>query len=300
VFPRDTESNKIHQTQSERPTPTVIRTLLLGISMGLAIVLALMVSLVLVNRLPSGTGIAFELFHYDGETVGVSLFGGFAPVFFSAALIPALRPVRALRGPVPWAAIAGICALFIGIFGVSHDWYSGLTLTRSWASWLASFGAGLGIVLGLTRKRLGLFATALELYAIGTLGTFASDVARTLSYQSTAPGQALVWGGGGLQDLVLWFGIYMALGYLFFRLVLVILGQNQGFSDITHLGGRFNTKEGRLLVAFRDPEKCITISLKDEQYDKVIVQVEDKDQTAELINRTISKLGGPSGTPQDE
>jgi hypothetical protein len=56
-------------------------------------------------------------------------------------------------------------------------------------------------------------------------------------------------------------------------------------------GGRYNTKEGRLLVAFRDPEKCITVSLKDEQYDKIIVQVNDKDQTADQITNAVSKLG---------
>lgn len=55
------------------------------------------------------------------------------------------------------------------------------------------------------------------------------------------------------------------------------------------LGGRYDTKEGRLLVAFRDPEKCITISLKDEQYDKVIIQVNDKNQAADLIRAAISK-----------
>ena len=56
-------------------------------------------------------------------------------------------------------------------------------------------------------------------------------------------------------------------------------------------GGRYSTKEGRLLVAFRDPEKCITVSLKDEQYEKVIVQVEDKVQTADQIRSAISKPG---------
>ena len=62
-------------------------------------------------------------------------------------------------------------------------------------------------------------------------------------------------------------------------------------TSVGPLGGRFNTKDGRLLVAFRDPEKCITISLKDEQYDKVIVQVDNKSQAADQIRNAISKLG---------
>lgn len=59
-------------------------------------------------------------------------------------------------------------------------------------------------------------------------------------------------------------------------------------------GGRYNTKEGRLLVAFRDPEKCVVISLKDEQYDKVIVQVDDKDEVADQIRGAIQGNGSSS------
>jgi hypothetical protein len=31
--------------------------------------------------------------------------------------------------------------------------------------------------------------------------------------------QEIVWGGGGLHDLILWFGIYIGFGYAVFRLV---------------------------------------------------------------------------------
>lgn len=66
------------------------------------------------------------------------------------------------------------------------------------------------------------------------------------------------------------------------------------------IGGRFSTKEGKLLVAFRDPEKCISVSLKDQQYDRVIVQVNDKDQVAEQVRKAISSLGGSLGMAQNE
>jgi hypothetical protein len=71
------------------------------------------------------------------------------------------------------------------------------------------------------------------------------------------------------------------------------LGFGVGFKAASFgpFGGRYNTKEGRLLVAFRDPEKCITVSLKDEQYDKIIIQVDDKEQAADQIRNVISKLG---------
>lgn len=60
------------------------------------------------------------------------------------------------------------------------------------------------------------------------------------------------------------------------------------------LGGRYNTKEGKLLVAFRDPEKCVAISLKDEQYDKVIVQVDDKDKVADQVRGAIQSSNASS------
>lgn len=53
-------------------------------------------------------------------------------------------------------------------------------------------------------------------------------------------------------------------------------------------GGRFSTENGRMLIAFRDPSKCITISLKDESYDKVVVQVDDKDQVAAKISTAMA------------
>jgi len=54
-------------------------------------------------------------------------------------------------------------------------------------------------------------------------------------------------------------------------------------------GGRISTGSGRLLVAFRNPDKCVTISLKDDAYGKIIIQVEYKERTAtEIRNATAA------------
>jgi hypothetical protein len=45
-----------------------------------------------------------------------------------------------------------------------------------------------------------------------------------------------------------------------------------------------------LLVSFRNPNKCITVSLKEEPYDRVIVQVEDEDRTEDEIRRATALL----------
>lgn len=63
-------------------------------------------------------------------------------------------------------------------------------------------------------------------------------------------------------------------------------------------GGRFKTGDGKMLVAFRDPAKCITISLKGEPYDRIVVQVRDKEAAAKAITSALSSLPPPedSGT----
>jgi hypothetical protein len=72
-------------------------------------------------------------------------------------------------------------------------------------------------------------------------------------------------------------------------------GMGTGFKiPVLPFGGRFFTQDGRLLVAFRNPNKCITVSLKEEPYDRIIVQVEDKNRTADEIRRAAA-----SPTPSD-
>jgi len=68
-------------------------------------------------------------------------------------------------------------------------------------------------------------------------------------------------------------------------------GMGTGFKiPMLPFGGRFFTQDGRLLVSFRNPNRCITVSLKEEPYDRIIVQVEDKDHTADEIRRAAALL----------
>jgi len=66
----------------------------------------------------------------------------------------------------------------------------------------------------LRGRGMGLAWGAAECYVLGTLAAFASDLIRTLGGLARAPGEALVWGGGGLFDIVFWFGIYVSLSFL--------------------------------------------------------------------------------------
>ena len=61
----------------------------------------------------------------------------------------------------------------------------------------------------------------------------------------------------------------------------------------THLppvfwAGSFWTRNGKIFYYVRDRSKCITLKLRDHDYSKVVVEVEDKESTA----RELSKIVG--------
>jgi hypothetical protein len=53
-----------------------------------------------------------------------------------------------------------------------------------------------------------------------------------------------------------------------------------------HYAGQFyDFKEGRIFYALSDRDKCVTIKLEGFKYGKVVVQVDDKERTAERIRK---------------
>lgn len=52
--------------------------------------------------------------------------------------------------------------------------------------------------------------------------------------------------------------------------------------------GMFLSKEGLLFFEMHNPEKCITISLDNEKYKKIIFEVQDKESAAKVIRDAIS------------
>jgi hypothetical protein len=53
--------------------------------------------------------------------------------------------------------------------------------------------------------------------------------------------------------------------------------------------GRFVSKEGWLFYEMHDPNKCLTVTLKDERYKKVIFEVADKEYSANQIRQAMNK-----------
>ncbi|MDE1838422.1 MAG: hypothetical protein KGH87_00740 [Thaumarchaeota archaeon] len=52
--------------------------------------------------------------------------------------------------------------------------------------------------------------------------------------------------------------------------------------------GMFLSKDGLLFFEMHDPKKCITVSLNNEKYKKIIFEVQDKEYAAKIIRDATS------------
>lgn len=55
------------------------------------------------------------------------------------------------------------------------------------------------------------------------------------------------------------------------------------------MDGRFLSKDGLVFFDMHHPDKCVTVGLDHETYKKIIFEVEDKEQTAKMINDALAK-----------
>ena len=53
--------------------------------------------------------------------------------------------------------------------------------------------------------------------------------------------------------------------------------------------GMFLSSDGLLFFEMHDPDKCITVSLNNERFKKIIFEVQDKESAAKIIKDAISK-----------
>ncbi len=56
--------------------------------------------------------------------------------------------------------------------------------------------------------------------------------------------------------------------------------------------GMFLSKDGILFFEMHDPKKCITVSLNNEKYKKIIFEVQDKEFAAKIIRDALSNNMG--------
>jgi len=181
-----------------------------------AILLALAISLVLLDLVPEfGLGIA--LFPLYSEEVGIDLYGAVLPVLLSIVLVVVVEPSSKIggrstlfRGRLFWALVFSLSIFALAVFGLVQANSGSLVALVRFGSLFAALGAVIGLAYTAERRNESPLGRAAELYVIGVLGMFLSDLVRTFTGWSQAPGEALVWGGGGSHDLVLWFGFYMA------------------------------------------------------------------------------------------
>jgi hypothetical protein len=175
--------------------------------------------------IPSSAGVWFRAFTYVGELVEISPFGFLLPIILSACLLfvsrratTAGRRIRVFQTRNLWLAVALFALISTLVFTLTQYAYDSVELPNSWAIWIVPVGAVIGVAYGVVDGRRSTVLEGLaDCYIVAALGLAIGDVIRTLAKLVVAP--EIVWGGGGLHDLVLWFGIYVGLGYAVFRLV---------------------------------------------------------------------------------
>jgi hypothetical protein len=188
----------------------------------LAVLLSTFIAVRLQEGVPKDPGPDYLLFSYHGEILGIGLIGGVLPLLASAAMLATSTEARGggsrprpFASPAYWGSILVIALLVTLLFTASQAVAGGLGLSSLWAFLLVVAGGVAGVDYWWLRGgSLSLAWGTAECYVLGTVAAFVSDLIRTLGGLARAPGQALVWGGGGLFDVVFWFGIYVALSFL--------------------------------------------------------------------------------------
>ncbi|MDG7006529.1 MAG: hypothetical protein JRM86_06295 [Nitrososphaerota archaeon] len=201
------------------------RAALISLSASLAILSSAAACVLLQDVVPSAPGPAYALFPYGDELVAIGLTGGVVPLLVSLAIVAVWAGrrdgwagVSPFRSRWYWLGVAAVALGITAFFSASHALYGGLGLSKTWAFWLVLFGCVAGVgYWGLRGRLLGLVAGTAECYVMGTVAVFGSDLIRTLAGLARAPGAAAVWGGGGLLDILFWFGLYMAISFAAFR-----------------------------------------------------------------------------------
>ena len=201
-----------------------------------AVAFSAVLCVLLEGAVPRESGPVYSLFPYDGEVVAIGLVGGILPLLASLAMVAAspgsradgARP-HAFRSPAYWLAVLVMALLVTLFFTASQELYGGVGLSKSWAVGLLLAGCVTGVDYRWLRgRRLGAAWGTAECYVLGTLGAFGSDAVRTLAGLARLPREAVVWGGGGLFDIVFWFGLYVSLSFLSFGAILAVVARAYG------------------------------------------------------------------------
>jgi hypothetical protein len=190
-----------------------------------AILVTLIASVLALNLLPTYTN-AYALFRYGDELVGIDLYGALAPLLLCLPLL-SLKPGRSPTPGGSWLArrlflisLGLACVLPLLPFVLVQESTGGLVLGTLGGALAIFLGGVLGAAYAILRREgISILQGSAECFVVSAVGSFVSDIIRTLSGLARAPGGVLIWGGGGSHDLVLWFGVYMLLSYLTFRLV---------------------------------------------------------------------------------
>jgi hypothetical protein len=179
------------------------------VSGAVSVLVSVLACLLLQQQVSSDPGVAYPLFLFGTELVGIDLVGGVIPLAIAAlssasvGLIAVMdgRPLP-FRSPLLWLSMLAISSLSVVAFALAAGLYGGASIPLSWARGATAVGATIGAGYAATRGRSRTLPEGLsECYAVGTVAMFLGDVVRTFTGLISA--KLVVWGGGGALDLML-------------------------------------------------------------------------------------------------
>ena len=165
------------------------------------------------------------LFPLYSEVVGIDAYGAVLPLLLCAVFVFFARVYATRRGGlVPfrgmqfWASILLLTIATIAVFQYVQRTSGGLGLSGAGAALGILAGEAAGIAYGIGRgPEMRAPVVSAEAFVVGVLAALVSDFVQTFTGWAQAPGIALVWGGSGTHDLVLWFAVYMGAAVYIFR-----------------------------------------------------------------------------------
>jgi len=165
------------------------------------------------------------LFPLYSEVVGIDAYGAVLPLllcavfaFFATVYAKRRGGLLPFRGMQFWVSILLLAVATVAVFQYVQRTSGGFGLSAVGGALSVLAGEAVGIVYGIERgPEMRASVVSAEAFVVGVLAALVSDFVQTFTGWAQAPGLALVWGGVGTHDLVLWFAVYIGAAVYIFR-----------------------------------------------------------------------------------
>lgn len=63
--------------------------------------------------------------------------------------------------------------------------------------------------------------------------------------------------------------------------------------------GRYEVNGKRVFFAMRNPDRCVTVDFKNEPYDEIVIEVEDKEEVKRMLSKYVREVADPGASSAD-